>query len=178
MFEKLEPLPADPILGLIAEHRVDPRPDKIDLGVGVYRNAAGETPVLDTVKQAERRLLEEQSTKAYIGTTGNPGFNAAMQSLVFSDSVDPGRLASLQTPGGSGSLCVAAGLVLRARPDARVWVSDPTWNNHVPLLGGVGMKLEAYDARAGIRRHARRSREGAERRYRPVSCLLPQSFRC
>ncbi len=144
MFEKLDPMPADAILGLIAEHRADPRPDKVDLGVGVYRNAAGETPVLDVVKQAEQRLLETQSTKAYLGTMGDPGFNAAMQELIFRDAVAAERLATLQTPGGSGSLRVAAGLILRARTEARVWVSAPTWNNHVPLLGGAGLDLEPY----------------------------------
>ncbi len=137
-------MPADAILGLIAEHRADPRPDKVDLGVGVYRNAAGETPVLDVVKQAEQRLLETQSTKAYLGTMGDPGFNAAMQELIFRDAVAAERLATLQTPGGSGSLRVAAGLILRAQPEARVWVSAPTWNNHVPLLGGAGLDLEPY----------------------------------
>ncbi|MDX1500205.1 MAG: amino acid aminotransferase, partial [Woeseiaceae bacterium] len=144
MFEKLDPMPADAILGLIAEHRADPRPDKVDLGVGVYRNAAGETPVLDVVKEAEQRLLATQTTKAYLGTMGDPGFNAAMQDLVFRDSAAAERLATLQTPGGSGSLRVAAGLILKARPGARVWVSAPTWNNHVPLLGGAGLALEPY----------------------------------
>ena len=137
-------MPADPILGLIAEHRDDPRTEKIDLGVGVYRTAGGETPVLDVVKKAEHRLVGTQQTKAYIGTLGAPEFNAGMQALAFGADADADRLATLQTPGGSGSLRVAAGLILAARPDARVWVSDPTWNNHVPLLGGAGMRLEPY----------------------------------
>lgn len=144
MFETLQPKPADAILGLIAEFREDPRPEKIDLGVGVYRTAAGETPVLDVVKRAEHRLVGTQSTKAYIGTIGAPDFNAAMQALAFGDDAPADRLATLQTPGGSGSLRVAAGLILEARPGARVWVSDPTWNNHVPLLGGAGLRLEPY----------------------------------
>ena len=144
MFETLEPAPADAILGLITEHANDPRPQKIDLGVGVFRTAEGETPVLDVVKIAEQRLVDTQSSKAYIGTAGDPSFNAAMQALTFADSVDADRLMTIQAPGGSGSLRVAASLILRARPDATVWVSDPTWANHIPLLGGAGLTLKPY----------------------------------
>jgi aspartate/tyrosine/aromatic aminotransferase len=144
LFEKLEALPADAILRLIAEYDQDPRPEKIDLGVGVYRDAHGETPVLGAVKEAERRLVARQATKAYIGSGGNPAFNRAMQALIFGDTDAGNRIVTLQTPGGSGSLRVAAGLLLRARPDGRVWVSDPTWANHVPLLGGAGIRLETY----------------------------------
>ena len=144
MFEELQPAKADAILGLIAEHRDDSRPEKIDLGVGVYRNAAGVTPVLDVVKTAERQLLETQDSKAYIGTAGAPSFNTAMQALTFGSSAPVERLMTIQTPGGSGSLRVAAGLMQRARPDATVWVSDPTWANHVPLLAGAGLNLKPY----------------------------------
>ena len=144
MFETLEPAPADAILGLITEHANDPRPQKVDLGVGVFRTAEGETPVLDVVKIAEQRLVDTQSSKAYIGTAGDPSFNAAMQALTFSDAVDADRLMTIQAPGGSGSLRVAASLILRARPDATVWVSDPTWANHIPLLGGAGLTLKPY----------------------------------
>ena len=144
MFEFLQAAPADAILGLITEHKNDPRPEKIDLGVGVFRTAEGETPVLDVVKLAEQRLVDTQESKAYIGTAGDPNFNAAMQDLIFSDSVDPDRIATIQAPGGSGSLRVAASLILRARPDTKVWVSDPTWANHIPLLGGAGVTLETY----------------------------------
>ncbi|MDH3811966.1 MAG: aspartate/tyrosine/aromatic aminotransferase [Gammaproteobacteria bacterium] len=144
MFESLQAAPADAILGLITEHKNDPRPEKIDLGVGVFRTAEGETPVLDVVKLAEQRLVDSQESKAYIGTAGDPNFNAAMQDLIFADSVDPDRIATIQAPGGSGSLRVAASLILRARPDAKVWVSDPTWANHIPLLGGAGVTLDSY----------------------------------
>lgn len=137
-------MPADAILGLIAEHRDDPRPNKIDLGVGVYRNAAGETPVLDTVKKAEQQLLETQSSKSYLGTAGDAAFNAAMQAMTFADAAPAERLMTIQTPGGSGSLRVAAGILLRARPDTTVWASEPTWSNHVPLLGGAGLALKPY----------------------------------
>jgi aspartate/tyrosine/aromatic aminotransferase len=140
----LQAAPADAILGLITEHKNDPRPEKIDLGVGVFRTAEGETPVLDVVKEAEQRLVDTQDSKAYIGTAGDPNFNAAMESLIFGGSADADRVATIQAPGGSGSLRVAAGLLLRARPDARMWVSDPTWANHIPLLGGAGLALESY----------------------------------
>ena len=144
MFESLQKLPPDAILGLIAEHANDDRPEKIDLGVGVYRTAEGETPVLRSVKEAERRLLETQTSKAYLGTAGAADFNAAMQALTFGDSAPAERLVTLQTPGGSGALRVAAGLILRARKDATVWASEPTWANHVPLLGGAGLNLQPY----------------------------------
>ncbi|MCH8865986.1 MAG: aspartate/tyrosine/aromatic aminotransferase [Proteobacteria bacterium] len=144
MFESLQASPADAILGLITEHRDDPRAEKIDLGVGVFRNADGETPILDVVKEAEQRLVDSQDSKAYISTAGNASFNAAIQSLAFADSVPDDRLMTLQTPGGSGSLRVAAGLILRATEKATIWVSEPTWNNHVPLLGGAGMTLKPY----------------------------------
>ena len=144
MFETLQPAKADAILGLITEHENDPRPQKVDLGVGVFRTAEGETPVLDVVKIAEQRLVDTQNSKAYIGTAGDPSFNAAMQELTFADAIDADRLMTIQAPGGSGSLRVAAGLILRARPDAAVWASEPTWANHIPLLGGAGLTLKSY----------------------------------
>ena len=144
MFESMQAAPADAILGLITEHKNDPRPEKVDLGVGVFRTAEGETPVLEVVKKAEQRLVDTQESKAYIGTAGDPNFIAAMQALTFADSVDADRISTIQAPGGSGSLRVAASLILRAHPQATVWVSDPTWANHIPLLGGAGVNLEPY----------------------------------
>ena len=144
MFESLQAASADAILGLIAEHRDDPRAEKIDLGVGVYRTAGGVTPVLDVVKRAEQRLVDTQDSKTYIGTAGAADFNAAMQALTFGDPRYDDRLTTIQTPGGSGSLRVAAGMIMRASPSASVWVSEPTWANHVPLLGGAGLKLRPY----------------------------------
>ena len=145
MFETLEALPADAILKLIAEHAADTRPEKVDLGVGVYRDEHGQTPIPTAVKKAEQRIVETQTSKAYLGQAGAAEFNACMQDLTFGASLDdPDRVTTIQTPGGSGSLRIAAGLLLRARPGASIWVSDPTWNNHVPLLGGAGLKLEAY----------------------------------
>jgi len=142
LFESLQTMPADAILGLIAEYRNDPRPNKIDLGVGVYRNAVGETPVLATIKKAEQRLLRTQTSKTYIGTAGDAAFNTAVQAMTFAGAVPDDRLVTIQTPGGSGSLRVAAGLLLRAREDATVWFGEPTWANHTPLLGGAGLTLK------------------------------------
>lgn len=144
MFESLQAASADAILGLIAEYGNDPRAEKIDLGVGVYRTEAGDTPVLDVVKRAEQILVDEQDSKTYIGTAGAADFNLAMQALVFGDASPDDRLTTIQTPGGSGSLRVAAGMILRASPHASVWVSEPTWANHVPLLGGAGVNLKPY----------------------------------
>jgi aspartate/tyrosine/aromatic aminotransferase len=144
LFESLDLLPPDAIIGLIGEYLNDPREPKVDLGIGVYRNAVGETPVLDVVKRAEQRLVDTQATKTYIGSAGPADFNEAMRDLTFAGTVDNDRVAMLQTPGGSGSLRVAAGVILRARPDVTIWVSSPTWANHVPLLGGAGLDLKPY----------------------------------
>ena len=144
MFESLQPASADPILGLIAEYRNDLRTEKIDLGVGVYRTTEGNTPVLQVVKRAEQTLIDEQDSKAYIGTAGAADFNAVMQELIFGESSPADRLVTIQAPGGSGSLRVAAGMILRASPTASVWVSEPTWANHAPLLAGAGLNLKSY----------------------------------
>ena len=144
MFEKLDAAPADAILKLIAESKADHRPEKVDLGIGVYFTEDGCTPVLDTVKKAEARILETQETKAYLGTSGSPEFNAAMQQHTFATDEYDDRLVTVQAPGGSGSLRLAAGLLHKARPGANMWVSEPTWANHVPLLGSVGFNLKPY----------------------------------
>jgi len=145
LFESLERLAPDAIIRLIGEYQQDPRDTKVDLGIGVYRNDQGETPVLDVVKQAERRLVESQSTKSYIGSAGPADFNEAMRDLTFAGSVAKERVVMLQTPGGSGSLSVAAGVVLRARSGATLWASSPTWANHVPLLGGAGLSMKTFE---------------------------------
>lgn len=149
MFQTLQTLQPDAILRLIAEHKADSRDNKIDLGVGVYMTPEGNTPVMDVVKEAERRIVETEETKSYIGIAGNPSFNSAMQALTFGASAIDDRLLTFDGPGGSGCLRVAAGLISRAKPDAKVWVGDPTWANHVPLLGGAGLELHThpyYDA--------------------------------
>lgn len=153
MFENLQAMPADAILKLIAEYDNDTRTDKIDLGVGVYRDEQGQTPVLATVKKAERHILESQVSKSYLGSSGNLSFNAAIQDLIFgTESGSDKRITTLQTPGGSGSLRVAAGVIRRAKPDAVILAGDPTWANHVPLLSSAGLEMRSfpyYDAKAG-----------------------------
>ena len=145
MFDSLSTLPPDPILGLISKFNADPREDKVDLGVGVYRNAQGRTPILDCVKQAETQLLNTEDTKAYIGPLGNAVFNQQMAELVLGDShAELDRLALVQTPGGCGALRVAAELIKRASRTSSIWVSDPTWGNHVPLLGDAGVPIKQY----------------------------------
>ena len=147
MFERLEPMPPDAILGLMERFREDPRPEKVDLGVGIYKDDRGETPVLAAVKEAEQRLLREESTKAYVGPAGSPGYNEAIRGLLLGETLAD-RLASrlnvVQTPGGCGALRVAAECIVRARPDAVVHVPDPTWANHVPLLGDAGLEIREY----------------------------------
>jgi aspartate aminotransferase len=147
MFEQLQALAPDPILGLMAEYRRDPATNKIDLGVGVYKDEEGNTPVLDSVKAAERAVLSAQTTKVYVGPAGNPGFNVAMTALVLGAedaATAAGRVRTVQGCGGCATLRVGAELIRAAKPDAVVHVSDPTWANHVPLLGNAGLKLEPY----------------------------------
>jgi aspartate/tyrosine/aromatic aminotransferase len=145
LFETLEPKPADAILKLIGEHRDDPREEKVDLGVGVYRDADGNTPILKTVKKAEHWLVGSQASKAYLGSRGDVEFCDSIEKLMFGDgAVEDDRICTVQSPGGSGALRVAAELIFRANPDATTWVSDPTWNNHIPLIGEAGVKLQPY----------------------------------
>lgn len=147
MFERLEPITADTILGLMAAYRADPDPRKVDLGIGVYRDDRGETPVLAAVQRAESALLASQTTKAYVGPTGNPGFNQAMERLVFGAGhplLATGRLRTMQAPGGCGALRLGAEIIRTASPGSVVHVPTPTWANHTPLLSGAGLKLESY----------------------------------
>jgi aromatic-amino-acid transaminase len=144
MFEALQPSPPDKILSLIGLFRDDPRPHKIDLGVGVYRDSAGRTPVMRAVREAERRLYETEETKAYLGPGGDPAYCAGIAGLVFGDALPADRLASAQTPGGAGALRVLAGLVARARPRASVWLPDPTWVNHHAIFADAGLATRSY----------------------------------
>jgi aspartate/tyrosine/aromatic aminotransferase len=147
VLEHLDRLPPDPILGLMAAFRADSDPRKVDLGVGVYRDDAGETPVMSAVRQAEQELLARQTTKTYVSAVGNAGFNAAMERLSLGEghtALVSGRLRTIQAPGGCGALRLGAELIRAAVPDAVVYVSTPTWANHVPLLSNCGLKLERY----------------------------------
>ncbi|WP_342078087.1 amino acid aminotransferase [Yoonia sp. SS1-5] len=144
MLENLSPQPADKILALMAAYRADPRDDKVDLGVGVYKDATGNTPVMRAVKEAERRILADQSTKAYTGLAGDPAFGAAMRDLVLGDSVAADRVAAVATPGGTGAIRQALELIKMAAPDATVWLSNPTWPNHPSIIKYLGMKMAEY----------------------------------
>lgn len=147
MFEAIQKLPADPILGLTAAYDQDPNPKKIDLGAGVYKDESGRTPIFGAVKEAERRVAAEETTKVYISQPGFPEFNSSVQSLIFGvkhPALKDKRVCSVMTPGGCGALRLGAELINRSRPGAAIWVSQPTWANHIPLLGSAGLKIREY----------------------------------
>ncbi|HQY43513.1 MAG TPA: amino acid aminotransferase [Paracoccaceae bacterium] len=144
MLNSLKPQPADKILQLIGQFRADPREGKIDLGVGVYKDPTGLTPVMRAVKAAEHRLWETQMTKTYTGLAGEPEYNEAMARLVFGQHAYGKRLASVGTPGGTGAIRQAFELIKMAAPEATVWVSDPTWPNHTSILSYLGMRWRSY----------------------------------
>ncbi|TYC59286.1 aspartate/tyrosine/aromatic aminotransferase [Marinobacter sp. BW6] len=147
MFEALQSLPQDPILQLMQTFREDDRPDKVDLGIGVYKDDAGNTPIMTAVHEAERRLLEGETTKSYVGPAGSAGFNSAMAELILGSNsplVRDGRVSVIQTPGGCGALRMAAEFLRLCKSDTTVWVSTPTWANHLPLLGGAGLTIREY----------------------------------
>ncbi|HWJ33685.1 MAG TPA: amino acid aminotransferase [Steroidobacteraceae bacterium] len=147
MFQQLSRLNPDAILGLMAKFRADSSARKVDLGVGVFRDLTGNTPILDCVRRAEQTVLASQSTKSYVSAAGREEFNNAVEELVLGSShvVRRDRRArTVQAPGGCGALRVGAELIRAATPSATVHVSDPTWGNHVPLLGSSGLRLERY----------------------------------
>ena len=144
MFETLKPQPADSILGLVQMYRADPREGKIDLGVGVYKDATGLTPVMRAVKAAEHQLWETQESKAYTSLAGDPDFSDAMVHLILGDAVPRSTVAAAATPGGTGAIRQAFELIQMAQPDARVFVSNPTWPNHISMLGYLGIEAVHY----------------------------------
>ncbi len=144
MLTGLTEQPQDKILMLMTMFREDPRAEKIDLGVGVYKNAEGVTPVMGAIKAAERRLVEEQTTKSYTGLAGDPAFNAAMADLVLGGDRPTERMAGIATPGGTGAVRQAFELIKMANPEATVWYSDPTWPNHLSILDYLGIPRRAY----------------------------------
>ncbi|MBL9058157.1 MAG: aspartate/tyrosine/aromatic aminotransferase [Rhodobacteraceae bacterium] len=151
MLENLNPQPQDKILQLIAMYRDDPRSDKIDLGVGVYKDATGLTPVMRAVKSAEKTLWEVEKTKTYTGLAGEPAYNAAMVGMILGAGYAD-RAASVATPGGTGAIRQALELIKLASPQATVWISNPTWPNHPSIIKYLGMKLAEYryfDAASG-----------------------------
>jgi aspartate/tyrosine/aromatic aminotransferase len=144
MLGNLKPQPADKILALMAQFREDPRTDKIDLGVGVYKNAQGVTPVMRAIKAAEHQLWETQTTKAYTGLAGDPAYGAAMRDLILDGAVENARIAAVATPGGTGAIRQALELIRLASPDATIWLSAPTWPNHPSIIRYLGMNMAEY----------------------------------
>ncbi|MFO1292255.1 MAG: amino acid aminotransferase [Rubrivivax sp.] len=144
MFETLQPAPPDKILSLMGLFRGDPRRYKIDLGVGVYRDLEGRTPIMAAVREAERRLHSTETTKSYLGPGGDPDYCDLVARLVFADDAPRARLRAAQTPGGAGALRILCGLIARARPDATVWVPVPTWVNHLAILADAGLSVRTH----------------------------------
>ena len=147
MFERLKPVPIDPILGLMNSFREDSRHNKIDLGVGVYQDDSGQTPIMTSVKKAEFQLLEDENTKTYQGMTGDSDYNDRLSSLIFGEDnpiLKSGRFCTLQAPGGSGALRVGAEVIARTKSSPAIWVGTPTWANHIPIMEKTGLKINTY----------------------------------
>ena len=144
MLTGLAPQAPDKILQLMALYRDDPRPGKIDLGVGVYKDAQGHTPVMRAVKAAEKLLWETEETKVYTGLAGEPAFHAAMAGLILGPDFPAGRVAAAASPGGTGAIRAALELVRLAAPGAVVWLSDPTWPNHPAIIRYLGLPMRDY----------------------------------
>lgn len=144
MFDQLKAQPQDKILQLIALYRDDPRTTKIDLGVGVYKDATGLTPVMRAVKAAEKKLWETETTKTYTGLAGEPAYNAALSGMILNGAVPMDRVASIATPGGTGAIRQALELIKLATPGATVWLSNPTWPNHPSIIKYLSMPMAEY----------------------------------
>ena len=147
MWKNIQPAPPDSILGLTEQFKKDQNPAKVNLGVGVYKDNSGNTPILGVVKKAEQLLLKRQKTKSYLPISGDPSYGRAVQRLIFgeeSETVQSARAITVQAPGGTGALKVGADLLKRFNPQARVWVSSPTWANHNGIFGDAGFEIESY----------------------------------
>ena len=144
LFDKLPTPKAPKILQLLQDFAIDPRENKIDLGIGVYKDESGITPVLKSVKKAEAIILEQQKTKAYIGLAGDPIFCDLASELVIGDVVDRKRINAIQTPGGSTALRVLYDLVSDVSPNSTIWLPAPTWDNHAPTIKAAGLKANYY----------------------------------
>ena len=147
MFEKIQQAPADPILGLTETFKSDPRATKINLGVGVYKDEAGTTPILASVKEAERRLLENERTKSYLSIEGAAAYGGGVQRLLFGaghEIIAAGRACTAHAPGGTGALRVAAEFIGRQLGAPRIWVSNPTWANHHGVFKAAGLEVQSY----------------------------------
>ncbi|ROO29477.1 aromatic amino acid aminotransferase [Salinisphaera orenii MK-B5] len=147
MFEAIERVPGDAILGLIQAFKDDPNPDKVDLGVGVYRDEDGSTPIMRAVKAAEQRLVDTEATKAYIGSHGDPDYGRhVLETLLGTDSavLADNRASATQSPGGTGALRLAADFIAAQLPGKSIWLSDPTWPNHKGVFGAAGLDMQSY----------------------------------
>jgi len=146
MFSKLTQLPADPILGLSVKFKADINPNKIDLGAGIYKDESGHTPVLSCVKTAERFRLENENSKAYLGSAGSALFNEKMTALILGDHkvISANRIRTISTPGGTGALRTAGEFIKTCTPGATIWVSNPTWANHQGVFTAAGLTVKTY----------------------------------
>lgn len=147
MFERVSVAPADPILGLNEAFKAETRAEKINLGVGVFKDAGGNTPILDTVKEAERRLVNSETTKGYLSIEGSAAYATAVQKLLFggqSALLDSGRVTTVQAPGGTGALRIGAEFLVRQLGVKTIWVSDPTWANHNSIFAAAGLTVKTY----------------------------------
>ncbi len=147
MFENVQIAPPDPILGLTETFKADPNPDKINLSVGVYKDATGETPVLETVKEAEKRILAQEKSKGYLPMTGEPAYCAQVQELLFGaghEIITSKRAATAQCPGGTGALRVVGDYLHFVHPNAKIWLSNPTWANHKTIFTAAGLECKEY----------------------------------
>ncbi|WP_298561650.1 amino acid aminotransferase [uncultured Aliiroseovarius sp.] len=144
MFTNLKAQPKDKIMALMQQYREDPREGKIDLGVGVYKNAQGVTPVMRAVKAAEKVLWDVESTKSYTGLAGDPAYGNALTKLVLGDVIPSERLSMAAQPGGTGAIHQAVELIKMASPDATIWLSAPTWPNHPSIIKHLGMNMAEY----------------------------------
>ncbi|MGB1890856.1 MAG: aromatic amino acid transaminase [Candidatus Latescibacterota bacterium] len=147
MFEKLDMAPADPILGLSAAFKSDSNPQKINLGVGVYQDDEGKTPILPSVAEAEKRIVSSATSKSYLAIDGTPEYNRAVQTLLLNEDheiIRSERAVTVQSPGGTGALRIAGDFLARHFPSARLWLSQPTWANHPKIFQSAGIDVQNY----------------------------------
>ncbi len=147
MFQKIVAAPADPILGLTDTFKADIRAEKINLGVGIYKNEAGQTPILKAVKQAEAALLDEETTKSYLSIEGTPEYARAVQTLLFGQNalvMEEKRSKTAQAPGGTGALRLAGEFIRRQLGDVNIWISQPTWANHIGVFQAANLNIKYY----------------------------------
>lgn len=147
LFASVELVPGDPILGMTEAYNADPRPGKVNLGVGIYYDEQGRIPLLDTVREIEQALAAEAKPRGYLPIDGLPGYNLATQKLLFgagSAALEAGRVVTAQTIGGSGALRIGADFLKRALPQAKIAISSPSWENHRVVFGTAGFEVSDY----------------------------------